>query len=713
MWKKLALFLLFPLPALAQVPVAPLLLPEQYFANPSNGGAPCAGCQLFSYSAGTTSPYPTYTDSTGTSQNPNPVILNAAGMAQIWVAGTGYKFVLEDPLGAVLWSVDNVTGAFGVPGPPNTSLQVNCLGVFCGYSTLEYTPTTGLQVGPPISGNTFNLNNLGTITSPWTQDVTSPCTAAQSFFPGLACDSAYGQANYTFPLGVTAQSLNGFVVVKAGQSILQAVNLLPSGGGTVIVPNGTFPSGTTSSPITTSNVTIIGAGMPIPNSGQTAMLAGSGSIIQGTLLFSGASNITVANLGVDVGDVQNNCTTQDGLVIQPTNDAIASPMLYQISVYNVSSLGCDHTFSGAAQQHDIRIEHATGVFESNIYTYNGFYGNVVKAIDANLYGIWTTGAYSNGGIIKSDDTQGISRNVHVYGYTLKNSGCFNLSTYGGTLSDVTISGLKVLTPGGTCAKGLWGQIVTDPGTGNPGVINGVKVLDAVIDGATDDAISFGAGSTNVTINHSTVRNETGNGVIFADTSAASNNSVDDLRLNTVSLAGVVSFGQNDSAKSVFCTAVTGACIENSGSSAKLSAENINAGGGTLYTSVSSATLLSDQIPGGITAPTLAGTNSITAAAGNYLTLRPGSGSPSFGFALQNNAGSTNWIQIDTSGDVLAGISLAVAPLAVASLPSAGSNAGQIRYVNDSTAISAEGQTCVGSSSTKALAFSNGSNWKCF
>lgn len=50
---------------------------------------------------------------------------------------------------------------------------------------------------------------------------------------------------------------------------------------------------------------------------------------------------------------------------------------------------------------------------------------------------------------------------------------------------------------------------------------------------------------------------------------------------------------------------------------------------------------------------------------------------------------------------------------VGSLPSASANAGAIMYVTDSTSIATEGQTCVGSSSNKALAFSNGSVWKCF
>src|SRR6266550_2449236 len=53
-------------------------------------------------------------------------------------------------------------------------------------------------------------------------------------------------------------------------------------------------------------------------------------------------------------------------------------------------------------------------------------------------------------------------------------------------------------------------------------------------------------------------------------------------------------------------------------------------------------------------------------------------------------------------------------IAVASLPvAAAGNKGQMQTVSDSTAVTVEGQTCVGSSTNTALAFSNGSVWKCF
>jgi len=69
--------------------------------------------------------------------------------------------------------------------------------------------------------------------------------------------------------------------------------------------------------------------------------------------------------------------------------------------------------------------------------------------------------------------------------------------------------------------------------------------------------------------------------------------------------------------------------------------------------------------------------------------------------------------IDDTGIASSGF-IALGTTTVASLPPAGAgNAGQIIKVSDSTPIASEGQTCVGGSTNIALAFSNGSVWKCF
>jgi hypothetical protein len=92
--------------------LAPFLR-QQFYYN----GAPLIGGQLFSYLAGTTTPAATYTDSTGATPNTNPVVLDSNASAEVWLASaTNYKFVLEDSLGDVIWTVDQVSASGGTGG---------------------------------------------------------------------------------------------------------------------------------------------------------------------------------------------------------------------------------------------------------------------------------------------------------------------------------------------------------------------------------------------------------------------------------------------------------------------------------------------------------------------------------------------------------------------------------------------------------------------
>lgn len=81
-------------------------------------GAPASGYRLCSYRSGTSALLGTYADSKGTAQNPNPVHLDAAGRASIWLGGNSYKLVLmssgEDTncaSGTVIWTQDYVNSS--------------------------------------------------------------------------------------------------------------------------------------------------------------------------------------------------------------------------------------------------------------------------------------------------------------------------------------------------------------------------------------------------------------------------------------------------------------------------------------------------------------------------------------------------------------------------------------------------------------------------
>ncbi len=71
---------------------------------------PIPGGKLYTYAAGTTTPLATYSDAGGATPLANPVILDANGIAQIYLGTASYKFLLTDSVGATIYPypIDNV-----------------------------------------------------------------------------------------------------------------------------------------------------------------------------------------------------------------------------------------------------------------------------------------------------------------------------------------------------------------------------------------------------------------------------------------------------------------------------------------------------------------------------------------------------------------------------------------------------------------------------
>ena len=78
-----------------------------------NSGVPLTGGLVYTYAAGTTSPLPTYTSSTGITPHTNPIVLDAAGRVnEIWLdSAYTYKFILKTSTGITIATYDNVYGA--------------------------------------------------------------------------------------------------------------------------------------------------------------------------------------------------------------------------------------------------------------------------------------------------------------------------------------------------------------------------------------------------------------------------------------------------------------------------------------------------------------------------------------------------------------------------------------------------------------------------
>lgn len=110
-------------------------LPVQKFFD--NNGAPLAFGFLYTYAAGTTTPQASYIDSTQTTQNTNPIVLNARGECALWLnPALSYKLLLTDAIGNQIpgWPVDNIQGAI-------------------------VTGVTSLTVGSPVSGPSLTVNS--------------------------------------------------------------------------------------------------------------------------------------------------------------------------------------------------------------------------------------------------------------------------------------------------------------------------------------------------------------------------------------------------------------------------------------------------------------------------------------------------------------------------------------------------------------------------
>ena len=89
------------------------VMPALYHQFFDNNGEPAVGAKLFAYAAGTTTKQDTYTATDLATPNANPIVLDSAGRAKVFLSPTNYKFVLApatdtDPPTSPIWTVDGV-----------------------------------------------------------------------------------------------------------------------------------------------------------------------------------------------------------------------------------------------------------------------------------------------------------------------------------------------------------------------------------------------------------------------------------------------------------------------------------------------------------------------------------------------------------------------------------------------------------------------------
>lgn len=204
----------------AQNSVTPSPVPVQQFAD--QNGVPLAGGKLYSYISGTTTPLATYTDSTGTTPNTNPIILDSAGRANIWIVpGSVYRFTLYDAAGNLVWQKDGITSVSlangGIIGGTFTGSPT-----FSGNPTFSGSPT--FSGNPAFSGNPTFSGSPTVAGNGISSTVALPVIASQVF--NLKAYGAKGD-------GTTDDS-------AALQAAVNAAHTASPSGGAVLVPPGTY-----------------------------------------------------------------------------------------------------------------------------------------------------------------------------------------------------------------------------------------------------------------------------------------------------------------------------------------------------------------------------------------------------------------------------------------------------------------------------------------
>jgi hypothetical protein len=156
---------------MASVLLSPFGVGQQFF---DDNGVPLAGGLIYTYQAGSSTPLVTYTTSSGTIANANPIVLDASGRTpqQIWLlTGYSYKFVLQNADAVLIQTLDNIYPILQNAPVSSPAVPTGCILLWSG-STGSIPATWYLCDGtngtPDLrdrfivgAGNTYAVNATG------------------------------------------------------------------------------------------------------------------------------------------------------------------------------------------------------------------------------------------------------------------------------------------------------------------------------------------------------------------------------------------------------------------------------------------------------------------------------------------------------------------------------------------------------------------------
>ena len=251
-----------------------------------NNGTILSGGKLYTYSAGSTSPLTTYTSSTATALNPNPIILDSAGRvpAEVWVNSSSIaKFVLKDSSDVLIGTWDNIpslVSSLNLTGVNNGVVYFNSVGTFSSGTNLTFDGTNLGVAGAATIGSNLNVAGPSALTG----NVTA--SGALSVVGATTLNgTATVQGNTT---------LNGTLSVAGNVTgMLNVTGTMTTSGTTTLATGSTL----TASPSSTDNSTKIATTAYVKTAtlggGQTwqdVTTASPGPRVSGTTYYNTTSN---------------------------------------------------------------------------------------------------------------------------------------------------------------------------------------------------------------------------------------------------------------------------------------------------------------------------------------------------------------------------------------------------------------------------------------
>ena len=362
-------------------------------------GVVLSGGKIYTYTAGTTTPVVTYTNSTLVTPNANPIILSASGRlpASCWVpSGTFVKMVLQDSSGNVIsgGTIDNLQGI----NDPSALTQAGIGAVFY--------PQTAAEVAAGVTP-TYYFYPVGNVLR-YAADPTGASVSSSAFTKALSCANSVFVPAGSYQVSVNLTTGQSLIGAGVGSGYTGTVLIAPAGSTFVIQIDAT----------STYKVNCSVQNMTINNVNSVANC--SGIYLKGTSVtslndFHYFANllITKFNYGIQITGRAIWCKFQNvesstnnvGLYVSTDttteafnlNQFISCQFIYNqlqgilITGYNntISFIGCDVELNNLSNTAGVA---AVDVSTSELFVFDNGY------LESNGVGVAVTATYANNSI---------------------------------------------------------------------------------------------------------------------------------------------------------------------------------------------------------------------------------------------------------------------------------------------------------------------------